>query len=406
MTILEPPDLEAPAAGPRRPGDARDPGGPAGDRGRPPRRWTINGDFLALAPTGVARYAREVATALDLLVAEGHALTRDLDLDVVAPTRGREPLALRALALRIVPEFARPRLPQVWVQLQLPRHVPGGLLSFCNLAPVAPRRHIACIHDLQTRLTPESYGRLFGLAHRAILPALGRRAAAITTVSEFSRGHLAQFGVAPAEKITVTYNGSDHARRWDPARGVLPAPRRPYALCLGRGQKHKNLDLLLRLAPLLDARGLDLWMAGEVDAASLPAPPDNLVLLGRIGDDDFAQALAGARAFLLPSRIEGFGLPAVEAMALRCPVVASTAPCLPEICGPAALYADPDDPEAWIAAVERLADPLARRRVVEAGAACARRYSWRRIAEQYLELMARVDAADSLGRRRSPGWRR
>jgi glycosyltransferase involved in cell wall biosynthesis len=122
--------------------------------------------------------------------------------------------------------------------------------------------------------------------------------------------------------------------------------------------------------------------------------PKNIILLGRISDDDLAQALAGARAFLFPSRIEGFGLPAVEAMASGCPVVASTAPCLPEICGDAALYAGPDDAEGWIAAIERLhTDSATRSRTVEAGIARARRYTWRRIAEQYLELMAELDGA-------------
>ena len=361
------------------------------------RRWTINGDFVTLAPTGVARYAREVTLALDRLVAERHPLTRNLELDIVAPGAGRAPLALEALPIRIVPDFTRPRLPLVWVQARLPFHVPGGLVSFCNLAPVVLRRHIACIHDMHTRMAPESYDRFFTLAHRVILPVVGRRAAAITTVSEFSRDCLAAYGVAPADKVTVTYNGCDHTARWNPENSGLATHRRPYALCLGRGEKHKNLDLMLRLAPLLDAQGLDLWMAGDIDEEMIRARglgrPRNIVRFGRIGDDDLARALAGARAFLFPSRVEGFGLPAVEAMALGCPVVASTAPCLPEICGKAALYADPDDPAAWARAVATLHEDAALRgEIVAAGTAWARRYAWRRIAEQYLELMARIDA--------------
>ncbi len=366
-------------------------------RSRGRRRWTINGDFLTLRPTGVARYAREVTLALDALVDEGHPLARDLDLDIVAPTLGGEPLALAALKTRLVAEFARPRLPQFWVQAQLPRHVPGGLLSFCNLAPVSVRRQIVCIHDLHTRLMPESYGLLFRLAHRLILPALGRRAACITTVSQLSRNHLGAYGVAPGEKVSVTYNGSDHVRRWDPQRGRLAVePRRPYVFCLGQGQKYKNLELLVRLAPLLDLIGLDVLMAGDIAEERIlehvESMPANLHVLGRISDDDLAAALNGALCFLFPSRIEGFGLPAVEAMALGCPVVASTAPCLPEVCGDAALYADPDDLVAWSDAVASIhRHPDLRRRLVEAGRHRARRYSWRRIAETYLHLMAEVD---------------
>lgn len=361
------------------------------------RRWSINGDFVTLNPNGVARYAREVTAALDMLMAEGHPLAADLELDVVAPRPAD--LGLRIIGTRVVPEYNRPRLPQFWVQGQLPRHVPGGLLSFCNLAPVGVRRQIVCIHDLHTRLMPKSYGLGFRLAHRLILPVLGRRAAHITTVSQLSRQHLASFGIAPADKVTVTYNGSDHALRWDAGRSTLAATSgRPYVLCLGRDQRYKNLELLVRLAPVLDGMGLDLWMAGDAGEDALgriaSPPPHNIRLLGRISDDDFKQALTGAVCFLFPSRIEGFGLPAVEAMASGCPVVASTSPCLPEICGDAALYADPDDIDGWADAVRNLQHfPQLREGLVAAGHARAAEYSWRGIAEIYLGLMAKVDAA-------------
>src|SRR5690606_26129543 len=105
------------------------------------------------------------------------------------------------------------------------------------------RRQIVCIHDMHTRLMPASYGRGFRWAHRLVLPAVGRRAACITTVSQLSRSHLVAFGIAPAEKIVVTYNGSDHAGRWDSARSSLTTGAgRPYVLCLWRsGQEYKNM---------------------------------------------------------------------------------------------------------------------------------------------------------------------
>lgn len=371
---------------------------PASERPSPPsalRRWTINGDFLPLAPNGVARYAREVTLALDGLIAEGHALACGLEVDLVAPKA--EPLPLEAIGMRIVSEFDRPRLPQFWVQAQLPWHVRGGLLSFCNLAPVAVKRQIVCIHDLHTRHMPESYGAGFRLAHRVILPLLGRRVERITTVSQLSRRHLIEYRVAPEDKITVTYNGSDHVDRWDTTRsGLKVRPKQAYVLCLGRAQKYKNVEMLLYLCPLLEAMGVEMWMAGEIDAHQLlevTSPiPRNLRLLGRISDDDFKKALQGALCFLFPSRIEGFGLPAVEAMRSGCPVVASSSPCLPEICGEAALYADPDDTDAWARAISEIVEkPPLRRQLAEAGRRKAENYSWRGIAEIYLELMAEVD---------------
>jgi glycosyltransferase involved in cell wall biosynthesis len=377
---------------------AGDPQGLWVDREAARRRWTINGDFTTLRLTGVARYAREVTMALDALISKGHPLGRDLEIDLVVPRPLSEPLRLDAISVRVVPEFRWPRIPQFWVQAQLPWHVPGGLLSFCNLAPVALKRQIACIHDMHTRLMPSSYGRGFRWAHRLILPPLGRRAARITTVSELSRSHLIKFGIAPQENIVVTYNGSEHAKRWNAARSTLAMDHgRPYALCLGRDHEFKNMGLLAKLAPLLDELGLDLWMAGDVDEATVlryvPEMPSNIVLLGRIGDDDFKKALEGALCFLFPSRIEGFGLPAVEAMVSGCPVVASTSPCLPEICGDSALFADPDNVHVWAERVRLLMlDPGLRERLVAKGRARADSYSWRLIAEKYLELMMQVDA--------------
>jgi glycosyltransferase involved in cell wall biosynthesis len=157
------------------------------------------------------------------------------------------------------------------------------------------------------------------------------------------------------------------------------------------------MGLLAKLAPFLDEMGLDLWMPGDVDETTIlrhvPEMPANIILLGRINDHDFKKALEGALCFLFPSRIEGFGLPAVEAMASGCPVIASTSPCLPEICGDSALYADPDDIQSWAENVRQLAlDPDLRKRMVGKGHIRASSYSWRWIAWKYLELMVQVDA--------------
>jgi glycosyltransferase involved in cell wall biosynthesis len=360
-----------------------------------PRHWTINGDFIALKPTGVPRYAREVTLALDALITEGHPLTEGLSFDLVA-SRAADDFLLRNIPVKVVPEFNKPRLPQVWVQLQLPRHVKGGLLSFCNLAPIASGNHIACIHDLHTWLYPESYGRGFRLAHRLILPLLGRCTKYITTVSELSRSHLIEHRIAPAEKIIVTYNGADHAARWNANASSLQIGERPFVLCLGQNQPYKNMKLIWTIAPALDAAGLDVYMAGNISEETLNSfggqRPSNLRLLGRISDDDLAKAFRSAVCFLFPSRIEGFGLPAVEAMVNRCPVIAANAPCLPEVCGAGALYAGPDDEAGWLEAIKTLRrDSGLRKEMSELGLRQASRYTWRGIAEIYLQLMTSAD---------------
>lgn len=364
---------------------------PAGSGGNRTRAWTINGDFITLKPSGVARYAAEVTRALDVLVAERHPLAAGLDLRLVVP-RPTDAFVPHAIPIAVMPEFRTPRLPQFWVQCQLPRRVKGGLLSFCNLAPVAVRRQIACIHDVQTRIAPESYGRLFRAAHRIVLPAVGRRAAAITTVSAFSRDQIVRYGIARRDAITIAPNGSDHARGWDGEHRLTHRGERPYVLALGASQAHKNMALVARLAQPLDELGLDLRIAGDVDRTVFACHPQNLQLLGRVGDGRLAHLFSAALCFVLPSRTEGFGLPAIEAMACGCPVVAASTGALPEVCGDAALYAPPDQPGAWVAAIRSLRDrPALRERLQAAGRTRAGAFSWRATAEIYLGLMARID---------------
>ena len=396
-SVLGPARVPANRTGPVDSGAGRD----ANSRRHPVRHWAINGDYVALRQTGVARYAREVTSQLDALIAEHHPLTRGLHLELIVPRQSET--GLTHISTRLVREFKYPRLPQFWVQAQLPFYVRGGLISFCNLAPVTVSRHIACIHDLHTHLMPESYGPLFRLAHRVILPLLGRRAARITTVSGLSREHLADYGIAPRSKIVVTYNGADHAKRWVAGRAPLSnAPARPYVACLGRDLEYKNTEMMVRLAPFLDEMGLDLLVAGDVDLSVYcrggARLADNIQLLGRISDDEFAQVLSRALCFLFPSRIEGFGLPAIEAMVHGCPVIASTSPCLPEICGDAALFADPDSIDDWLAAITRLRDDKGlRTQLVDKGNTRATAFSWRKIAELYLKLMAEVDGVQPPG---------
>lgn len=356
------------------------------------RQWTINGDFLTLAPNGVARYAREVTCAMDALLGAGAPLAAGLELTLVTPGQGHD-LPLQNIRTVYAPEFRTPRLPQVWAQIQLPHYVQGGLLSFCNLAPVAVARQIVCMHDAHTWIMPESYGRMFRLAHRLIMPALGRRVRAVATVSHHARRQLAALGVAPEEKIAVAWNGCDHALRWQAQLSPRSyGDRRPFVLCIGRNQPYKNMDLIWAIAPALAARGVDVLVAGEAGGADAASRGPNIVPLGRIDDNELAAAMEAALCFVFPTRIEGFGLPAAEAMARGCPVVASTADALVEVCGDAAIHVDPDEPAAWTAAIIRLLEnPFERLAMTAAGRTRARMFTWRGVAETWLGLMAMVD---------------
>jgi len=369
------------------------------------RKWCINGRFLGQPVTGVQRYAREVVQALDQHLADAHPLGRDLDVELVVP-HGSPPLpGLRMIRTRSVGVLSG----QAWEQAVLPPQVPGGLVSLCNTGPLTVRRQIVCIHDANTRLYPASYSLAFRALYRVLLPALGRLAARVATVSHYSADQLVRHRIASKDKIFVAPDGHEHVRKWKPMHS--PATQRvagpDTVVVIASPAPHKNVALILGMAPQLEAAGLKVAVAGIHDSRVLRGhQPEqtaaNVAWLGHVSDADLAALLRDSLCLAFPSLAEGFGLPALEAMALRCPVVVSDRASLPEICADAALYAPPFDADAWLACFLRLRDDAElREELLARGQRRATLYSWRRTAALYLEAMAQIDAvptaADALG---------
>ena len=118
---------------------------------------------------------------------------------------------------------------------------------------------------------------------------------------------------------------------------------------------------------------------------------DRVHFTGYVTDRQLAACYRCCTAFVFPSLYEGFGLPALEAMAHGAPVASSNAGALPEVCGSAAVYFDPRSVESIVDAVDRiLTDPNVRRHLTEAGPSRAREFSWRKAAEQTVEVYRRV----------------
>jgi len=178
---------------------------------------------------------------------------------------------------------------------------------------------------------------------------------------------------------------------------------RPYVLFVGTLQPRKNLARVLEAFGSVVARGLPHrlvlvgqrgWLADPIFAAvqaSEPAARERIHLTGYLADDDLPLVYTGADALIFPSLYEGFGLPALEAMACGTPVLTSDTSSLPEVVGEAALTVDPLDTAAIAAGLERLAtdEPL-RRELRGRGLARAARFTWRRAAERTLAVLEAV----------------
>lgn len=354
---------------------------------------TINGRFLCQAITGVQRYARQIIAHLDEILTRDKSNTQ-FRAKIVVPPGADATYRLSSIAIESTGGGAGP----LWDQCVLPFHAKGIVLSLCNQGPLLASRQILCIHDLNTLLAPESYSRAFRLSYRLIQPLLARRATRIVTVSQFSARMLVKHGFCAPGKITVIPNGHEHVHRWEPGRSAFALREtrpRPYVFVLGSRARHKNVEILYPIAQELDRLGIDILIAGAAanafsDVGSQSVPP-NVRQLGFVTDDDLAALYKHALCFAMPSLTEGFGVPALEAMALGCPVIASDIASLREVCGDAALYADPRSSDAWLNCIKRLcAQPAMADGMREKGLAQARQFSWAKSAHAYLDLLATV----------------
>lgn len=348
----------------------------------------INGRFLTQDVTGVQRYAREVVRAIDELLDHDDIRGR-FQVELVAPPGG-EPPPLRNVRFRRVGRMRG----HAWEQLELPVHVRGSLLvSLCNAGPVAKARQVVTMHDAAVYDVPESFSPAFRRAYRVLLPILGRSSGAIVTVSEFSRQRLHQRCRIPLDRMQVIHHGIDHLAAVPADPEILARHRlRPegYLLMVGANRR-KNIDGVFAA---LEAGnfGLPLVLVGPRNARVFGdwSVPEGVIAAGRVDDRALRALYENATCLLFPSFYEGFGMPALEAMAFGCPVVAAAAGALPEVCGPAAEYCDPHRVDDLVRAIDRVVRGPGRRAELRArGLQQAAAFRWHHAARELLEVLAR-----------------
>ncbi len=226
-----------------------------------------------------------------------------------------------------------------------------------------------------------------------------RRAAAVLTISEFSKREIVRCLGADASQITATLLAADDL----PVHGP-DAPRPlaeagisgPFFMSVGGQEGRKNLRTLYSAMERLHASGsrIPLVQCGpgmSSETRSRTGRTPWLHHVGFVSDAELVTLYRRAVALVMPSRYEGFGLPVLEAMRTGCAVICANSSALPEVAGDAALLFRWDDADALAAQMRRLAgDPVLRAAHVEAGTARAPRFSWSRVADETLACFARA----------------
>jgi glycosyltransferase involved in cell wall biosynthesis len=283
-------------------------------------------------------------------------------------------------------------------QFAIPRLVPKTDLFWSPhynvpLLPLKAKKRIVTIHDayhLAFKKTLHWKKRLYAetLFRQAI-----SRSDLILTVSEFSRQELCRLLSLPEHKIQVIYSGVDAAHFSKKVSSESKeALRKKYSLppsfflFVGNVKPHKNLQLILAAYEQFSI-DLPLVIVGKVEISKA----NKIFVAEGVSDEELPAFYQMALALLFPSLYEGFGLPPLEAMAAGCPVIASNAASLPEICGRAALLIDPTKVDDLGAAMQRMIEdePL-KNALREKGKAHVQKFPWETCARQYRKVFEEI----------------
>lgn len=256
-------------------------------------------------------------------------------------------------------------------------------------SPGWARHHAVVCHDLAFIQRPDLFfrsGRV-PFSYRAHYARLARAERHLAVSERTASALTAMLGV-PRSRVTVTPEGVSPDLT---ASGPVFAPGWPYALCVGSAGPGKNMPLVLegwrRARRRLE--GLHLVLAGasreRFRELISGVDPCDAAAIHRSAPAGYAQLGAlyrGAAMLLIPSLVEGFGLPAFEAMACDCPVITASGTPMADMAGDAALVVDPRSSDALAAAMARVAaDHALRRRLIAEGRRVAASYTWERTAD-------------------------
>jgi glycosyltransferase involved in cell wall biosynthesis len=286
-------------------------------------------------------------------------------------------------------------------QWELKRKIPGDTellwVPHYDIPVFFKGKMLVTVHDLfHLAMAGFAGGPLKQFYARWMFKQVAKKASAIAAISQFTKDEWTKWVGAGESKVQVIHNGVDPS--WFAIKkSERPYPG-PYFLYVGNIKPHKNLKRLLEAFHSLEDQvphslllvgRKEGFLTGDREVQAMAARFGNRVhFTGEVPLDPLRQYFAHAEALVFPSLYEGFGMPPLEAMAAGCPLVVSRAASIPEVCGEAALYFDPLDPEDMALKMLRMVrEEGLRGELVVKGKARAMGFSWEKCADQTSRLL-------------------
>jgi glycosyltransferase involved in cell wall biosynthesis len=364
-------------------------------------RIGINATILDDKPTGLGTYTINIINKL--------AEVAGSEAEIIVYTSTPEYFSHR-LTVRKVTSELRPSKGKVgaikrllWSQFVLPNRLKEdkvevlystthhGIL-FGNI------NQIITVHDILPLKFPNQY-RLQNLYFKRVLPIILKNSSKVVTVSENTKEDLVNAYKFDNNDIHVVYNSfeKDHySSDNNKTNNSFNIVYDKYFLFVGATFPHKNLKRTIEAFLESNARythkllitGNGKDYISDVKSHFTSKQLSNVVFLDYVKYDELPQLYSGATALLYSSFYEGFGIPPLEAMASNCPVIASNSSSIPEVCGDAVLYCNPNKKEDFVEAINNiLSSDILREGLIEKGNTRIKQFDWINSAKKLLLVL-------------------
>lgn len=310
------------------------------------------------------------------------------------------------------PPARHPLLWKLWYDIKIPavlkKHKADVFVSCdgsCSLTTKIPQCIV--IHDLGFLHFPEFYKRSHAAYYKRNTPRFLKKANSIVTVSEFSKQDIISFYKTDTSHIDVVYNGVKkifHALTEDEKQGTKKkyTNGKEYFVYAGAIHPRKNLINLLKAFSVFKKKqqsGMKLVIAGRfawkyqsfLEQLKTYKYRNDVVMTGYLEEEELVKVIGSAYALVYPSLIEGFGVPLLEAMRCKVPVITSVHSSMQEIAKEAALYFDPHDHNDIADKMMMLyKDESVRKKIIEKGDSIVSQYNWERTAELFWQSILKA----------------